>query len=246
MIEIRHVYKYYEKRAWLFGDVELIRAFTVSELTIREGEVIGLLGENGAGKSSLLRAIMGLTPYDGKITVDGRPVCEHAEDLAFITEEGSFPDFLSAEAYGAFLADLLPRFDRERYDKLLRFFELPRNQRAGSLSNGQQAKLEVAAGFSKGAKYILMDEPFLGKDIFTRRDFLKLMAGALRGNETVIVSTHQIEEIENFLDRAIILHDHEIAADVSIDDLRAQGKTLVGLMQEVTGYDPARYRDFTF
>ena len=238
MIEFDNARKYYDTHSYTH------HAFTVDALTIPDGQVVGLLGENGAGKSSLLRAIMGLTPYDGDIRIDGGAARAHYEEMAFITEEGSFLGFLTPDEYGVFLADLFPHFDSVRYDKLLRFFELPREQAAASLSNGQQAKLEVAAGFSKGAKYILMDEPFLGKDVFTRRDFLKLMASSLHGDETVVIATHQIEEIENFLDRAIVLHEQEIAADVTLDEMRAEGKSLLELMQQATGYDPARYLDF--
>lgn len=240
MITLKNVTKYYG------GKDYLKRGFSCESLELGDGEVIGLLGANGAGKTTMLKAIMGLSKFDGEILVDGRPVKGQYENLSFITEEGSFLPFMTPREYGAFQADFWPRFDRERYEKLLRFFELDGEDRPiSTFSNGQQAKVEVAAGFSRGARYILMDEPFLGKDVFTRRDFLKLMASSLHGEETILLSTHQVEEIENFLDRAIVLHESEIAADVYIDELRSSGKTLIQLMQETSGYDPERYKEFT-
>ena len=89
-----------------------------------------------------------------------------------------------------------------------------------------------------------MDEPFLGKDVFTRRDFLKMMAASLHGEETILLCTHQIEEIEHFLDRAIVLSQGKVAADLTIDELRESGKALLGLMQEISGYDGERYKEF--
>lgn len=239
MITLRNVKKnYYDKGV-------LQSAFSCEALTLGDGEVIGILGANGAGKTTLLKSILGVCRFEGDILIDGAPVSRQYQNLSFITEEGSFLPFLTPQEYGAFLADFWPGFDRERYRRLLEFFELHEEDRPiGDFSNGQQAKLEVAAGFSRGARYILMDEPFLGKDVFTRRDFLKLMAGSLHGGETILLATHQVEEIENFLDRALILHEGAIAADFTIDSLRASGQTLLKRMQEVSGYDAERYREF--
>ena len=104
------------------------------------------------------------------------------------------------------------------------------------MSKGQKAKAEVAAGMAKRTKYIIMDEPFIGKDMFTRQDFMQALAGSLSGDETIFITTHEIDEIENFIDRALILKDNTIAADVMMDDLRQEGKSLTGLLKEVSGY----------
>lgn len=238
MIEITNATKYYcKKEGFLDAEEAYVPAFHIEALTIPDGEVVGLFGENGAGKSSLLRAIMGLTalnPADA-IRIDGALPRDRRGELALIAREGSFPGFLSPAQYGQFLADVVPRFDSGRYQKLIRFFDLPHEQRADTLSDGQQAKLEIAAGFSRGAKYLLLDEPFAGKDLFTRRDFLKLLAGMLRGYETVLIATHELGGIDNFIDRAIILHAGAMAADAYLDDLRAQGETLETLLLKTAG-----------
>lgn len=85
-----------------------------------------------------------------------------------------------------------------------------------------------------------MDEPFEGKDMFTRQDFMQAFSGMLTGDETIFITTHEIHEVENFIDRAIVLKDKTIAADITIDELRASGKTLVELMKESTGYGGQR------
>lgn len=156
--------------------------------------------------------------------------------MAFISEEGSYFPNMTPYEYGGFLSDFIANFDIKRYNKLLNFFEIEPYKKIKTFSKGQKSKLEISAGFSKGAKYILMDEPFLGKDVFTRHDFLKLMASSLKQDETILISTHLIDEIENFIDRAIILRFGRIMADLYIDDIRKNDETLTSLMMKITGY----------
>lgn len=233
MIELKFVTKKYSGRTGLYWE----------SVEIQSGEIVGILGENGSGKTTLLKAIMGLGDLqNGEVLVEGKPVLEQYEKLAFITEEGSYIPNMSPNEYAEFLSDFFPRFNRERYTKLLKFFELPEQLKIKTFSKGQKAKLEICAGFAKEAKYILMDEPFLGKDLFTRRDFLKLMVSSLKDDETILIATHFIDEMENVLDRAIILRDGRIRADVYIDELREAGKNLVQVMAEVTKYDEGKYK----
>ncbi|GIP32660.1 ATP-binding cassette domain-containing protein [Paenibacillus sp. J2TS4] len=213
-------------------------------LTIPGGEIVGILGENGSGKTTMLKAIMGIGDLqNGEIRIDGRPVTEQYENMAFITEEGSFLPDRTPYEYADFLEDFFPNFDRKRYDKLLKFFKLERHVAIKKFSKGEKSKLEICAGFSKGAKYILMDEPFLGKDMFTRRDFLKLMVSSLKGDETILITTHIIDEIENVLDRAVILRYGRVKADLYIDDLREQGRSLADVMAEISGYEENKYKE---
>ena len=113
----------------------------------------------------------------------------------------------------------------------------------GQLSTGQRARVELAAGFAKRVPYYLMDEPFLGKDPFTRRDFIKLMSATLTGGETLLLSTHYIEDVEHFLDRALILHDGCIAEDLQLDTLEP-GDSLLAHMASACHWDPKRYLAF--
>jgi ABC-2 type transport system ATP-binding protein len=114
------------------------------------------------------------------------------------------------------------------------------DQPVRTMSTGERTKAELAAGVSLGVDYILMDEPFSGKDVFTRRNFLKIMAGSLRENETILLCTHQVEEIEHFIDRVLVLHEGKLAADADMDELHQSGNTLLGLLRDTTGYDEQR------
>ncbi|WP_286030299.1 hypothetical protein [Anaerotignum lactatifermentans] len=143
---------------------------------------------------------------------------------------------------GDFLADFFPKFDRAYYDKLVKFFKLE-EKAAKHMSRGQKAKLEIAAGLAKRTKYIFMDEPFLGKDALTRQDFMKILSGSLTGEETLVLVTHELEAVETFIDRAIVVHKGKLAADVEMDDLHHEGKNLMVLLKETVGYDENAYRD---
>jgi ABC-2 type transport system ATP-binding protein len=217
-------------------------------LEINDGQVIGILGENGAGKTTLLKAIAGLTSLDdGEITyIDITTNKERSEKIAFMTEEGSFFPFMTAKENALFLTDYYPKFNMERFEKLCDFLVIPMNKAARTFSKGQKAKLEIALGFSKGAKYLLLDEPFLGNDIFTRRNFLKLMCDSLITDETIVIATHMIDEIENFIDRAVLLENGQLIEDVSIEDLQSKHQSLEELMKEAFHYDEDRFKNMFY
>ncbi|MGZ9583117.1 ABC transporter ATP-binding protein [Paenibacillus marinisediminis] len=227
MIEFQYVEKRYPSKGI---------ALYINSLKINSGEIVGILGANGSGKTTLLKAIMGLGElHSGQILIDGSPIETQYEHIAFITEEGSFLPDLTPAQYADFLADFFPRFNLERYNSLLDYFELERNRRIKTFSKGQKSKLEMCAGIAKQAKYILMDEPFLGVDMLTRRDFLKLMISSLNGDETLLISTHIVSEIEHVIERAIFLRDGRIAGDYMIDDMRLEGLTVEEVMSETLG-----------
>lgn len=211
------------------------------DVTIPDGQIVGILGENGAGKTTFLKLIAGLlSPSFGDVWLDGRTPGECKEDIAFISCEGSYFPELDASEHSGLIGELYPRFSRERFTKLMNFFGLPYDKKLKYMSTGERAKFEIALGFSKGTKYYLLDEPFLGKDVFARHDFLKLLSATLTGKETLLISTHNIAEIENYLDRAIIFHKGSKKEDVMLDDIRESGKTLLGVMAKTCGYDESR------
>lgn len=209
--------------------------------TVPDGQIVGVLGANGVGKTTLLKLMAGLLQprkddkVESSISYDGKTIQETYGDIAFISEAGSYFKELTPMQFGEFLQDFYPKFDMQYYKKLLSFFQLEEKP-IKQMSKGQKAKAEVAAGMAKRTKYIIMDEPFIGKDMFTRQDFMQALAGSLTGDETIFITTHEIDEIENFIDRALILKDNSIAADVMMDDLRQEGKSLMGLLKEVSGY----------
>ena len=208
---------------------------------MEDGQIVGILGDNGAGKTTLLRAMAGLLPAKGQALFDGKPAAAQYERISYITGEGSYYPGLTVGEYGAFLCDLHPAFDPARYAAFLDFFALDAADRIASLSTGQKARVELAAGFAKRAQYVLMDEPFLGKDAFTRKDFLKLMSGVLHGDETILLATHYLDDVEHFLDRALVLHEGKIADDFLLEELPAAGDTLLDRVGRQCGWDGERY-----
>ena len=208
--------------------------------SISPGEIVGLVGVNGAGKTTLIKCLLGLyRPEGGTVRVDGASGERTREQIAYVSGEGASFSLYTPLKAGEFLAEFYPRFEMEKYRRLLRFFELP-DRPVRHMSTGQRAQAELAAGFCRGAEYILMDEPFANKDAFTRQDFLKMMAGGLADEQSILLSTHLLQEAEPVISRALILHEGKIARDIDMEELRDEGKSLMDVFAEVTGYDPKR------
>ena len=125
----------------------------------------------------------------------------------------------------------------------MEFFDLPRHTAAGRLSTGQQNQLEVILALCQGADYILMDEPFAGNDVFNREDFYKVLLGILEPEEAVLISTHLIAEVENFISRAVLIRGGKILGDTRVSDLEDRGETLLGYVKSSYGYRPGRVAD---
>ena len=210
-------------------------------LELPRGEIVGLFGENGAGKSTLMISVFGFIPHKGEITLDGEKIShKNVEKLSFATCEHSFFPALSPMAHRDFYKDHFPLFNEKRYSGLMEFFDLPKNRPLRTFSAGQKNQFEVILALSQGADYIFMDEPFAGNDVFNREDFYKVLSGILNENETVILSTHLIEEVSDFIGRAILIREGEIIGDKKAEELESEGKTLMSYIKETYHYRPDR------
>lgn len=217
------------------------RALDGVSLVMGPGEVVGLFGENGAGKTTLLKSILGLVKSWGEITLDGEPITRrNIERLSFATCEHSFFPNLTAGGHRDFYRDHFPKWREKRFQALMEFFELPMARPLRALSTGQKNQFEVILALSQGADYILMDEPFAGNDVFNREDFYKVLLGILEPSETVILSTHLLEEVENFVSRAVLLRKGKIIGDALVSDLEDQGTDLMAYVKRTYGYQPDR------
>ena len=202
-------------------------------LELPRGEIVGLFGENGAGKTTLMKSIFGFIPHKGTITLDGEKIThKNIEKLSFATCEHSFFPALTPSAHLDFYKEHFPSFNEKRYTGLMEFFELPKNRPLRTFSAGQKNQFEVILALSQGADYIFMDEPFAGNDVFNREDFYKVLSGILNDNETVILSTHLIEEVSDFIGRAILIREGEIIGDKTAEALENEGKTLMSYIKE--------------
>lgn len=228
MLEIKEVSKRYGSK----------KALERVSLSLPRGEIVGLFGENGAGKTTLMKSILGFIKTDsGCITLDGEPITrKNIAKLSFATSEHSFFPNLSAKSHREFYAEHFPDFSEKRFQALMEFFELPQNRQLRTFSVGQKNQFEVILALSQGADYILMDEPFAGNDVFNREDFYKVLLGILNPNETVLLSTHLIEEVSDFIGRAILIREGQVVGDVSTMELEEQGFTLMEYIKQTYHY----------
>lgn len=234
MIELKNVSKIYVGSSGK-------KAVKNINLTLPRGEIVGLFGENGAGKTTLMKCILDLISFDGTITLDGEKIGrKNIEKLSFGTCEHSFFPELTAKGHRDFYEDHFETFSKERFEILMDFFQLPLHRPIRFLSTGQKNQFEVIMALSQGADYILLDEPFAGNDIFNREDFYKLLVGLLEPHETVILSTHLIEEVRNFISRAILIHKGELIGDQQMSQLEEEGMDLMTYVRKTYSYSNDR------
>ena len=227
MLELKNITKIYGKKAALWE----------ASVAFAPGQIVGLFGENGAGKTTMMKCILGLTRHKGEVTLDGEPIsCKNIERLSFATCEHSFFPRLSPKAHREFYREHFPRFNDKRFEALMDFFGLPMDKALRSYSVGMQNQFEVVLALSQGADYILMDEPFAGNDIFNREDFYKVLLGILTEQETVILSTHLLEEVKDFISRAVLLREGRIVGDHTVDELEDAGEDLMSCIKRTYDY----------
>ena len=232
MLELKDV-----KKTYLGGST----ALDGIDLTIGPGEIVGLFGENGAGKTTLMKCVLGLLRYQGTITLDGAPITtRNIARLSFATCEHSYFPALTAKADRAFYQEHFPNFRAKRFEALMDFFQLPMGKAIRGFSTGQKNQFEVILALSQGADYILMDEPFAGNDIFNREDFYKVLLGILEPEESILLSTHLLEEVQHFIGRAVLLHQGKVAGDVTTLELEEQGRGLMDFVKETYRYQADR------
>lgn len=231
MLELKNIEHYY------MGVTGYVQSLHDINLQIRPGEILGLFGENGAGKTTLEKCILGLLSCKGEILLNGKPVTKADRDrFAFATCEHSFFPNLNPEQHAEFYKMHFPKFREKRFLALMEFFELSMKKPLKSFSTGQKNQFEVIMALCQGAEYILMDEPFAGNDVFNREDFYKVLVGILEPTETVIISTHLIEEVENCISRAVLIRKGNIVGDVTMIDLEEEGKSLMEYIKETYHY----------
>jgi ABC-2 type transport system ATP-binding protein len=199
VVEIRNMAFGYKKK----------RLFAGLDLTLQPGNIYGLLGKNGAGKTTLLKIISGLRQaQEGSCSVLGydpaRRPAPLLEELCFIAEELYVPA-LSPELFVSLHAPLYPRFDAEAFRSYLGEFELTTDKKLSELSYGQKKKFLIAFGLASRCRLLLMDEPTNGLDIPSKSQFRRLLARAGGSEQVILISTHQVRDMENLIDPIIIL-----------------------------------------
>ncbi|MDB8553527.1 ABC transporter ATP-binding protein [Turicibacter sanguinis] len=224
MLELQNVTKRYGKKTVL-DDVSI---------QFKKGEITCLLGLNGVGKSTTMKAIMRLVPISkGKILVDGEPITQqNINKIAYIPDipihdlGWTIPQNLS------FAQVFYKNFNLEKAERMLKFFKVPTDKKLKELSKGNLARFNIIVGMCQDAPYLLLDEPFSGIDVFTRQSFINLLKSEfLEDAQTVIITTHEIDEIQDIADHIVLLEEGQVFASFSKEEAQNEGLSIVDKMR---------------
>lgn len=226
MIEVKDITKKFGRKKVLKG----------VSFTANKGEITCLIGINGVGKTTILKAIMALTPIgSGEILINGEKINKNSyEKVTFIPDAITMlPQMKIAEAM-EFMNDHYNSWNQERANELLGFFRLKESDRISDLSKGNVAKVNLLLGLSLDVDFVLMDEPFSGIDIFSREQIAEVFSSHLVENRGVIITTHEINDIEHLIDKVVLLDNGNVLKEFSTEEVReTEGKSVVDVMREV-------------
>ena len=197
------------------------------DLRVEEGRILGLIGPNGAGKSTALNTILGLTPYQGELKVLGRdPWTERDQltrEVAFISDVAVLPRWIRVSQVLDYVAGVHPRFDRAKAERFLARTTVRRNSKVRELSKGMVTQLHLAVVMAIDARLLVLDEPTLGLDILYRKQFYdSLLNDYFDSSRTIVVTTHQVEEIQDVLTDLMFINRGRIVFDCSMEDFEAR------------------------
>ena len=197
------------------------------DLRVEEGRILGLIGPNGAGKTTALNAILGLTPYEGELTVLGRdPWTERdllMRDVCFIADVAVLPRWIRVSETLDYLDGVHPRFDRAKAEGFLAKTSIKRNSKVRQLSKGMVAQLHLALVMAIDARLLVLDEPTLGLDILFRKQFYdSLLNDYFDRSRTIVVTTHQVEEIQDVLTDLMFIDRGRIALECSMEQFESR------------------------
>lgn len=215
MIDVKNIsFKYAGQQSLVFDDFSL---------QLEQNRIYGLLGKNGTGKSTLLYLIAGLLrPAAGTVCCDGTATClrrpELLSDLFLVPEEFELPA-MSLAKYVGLNAPFYPRYSQEVLERCLADFELTPDVQLGALSMGQKKKVFMSFALATGTRYLLMDEPTNGLDIPSKSQFRKAIANNMSEERTLLISTHQVHDVESLLDHILMLSQRELLLDSSVQDI---------------------------
>ncbi|MEN9906973.1 MAG: hypothetical protein RLZZ540_114 [Bacteroidota bacterium] len=217
MISIQHLTFQYKKQDALFTDLSFEQ---------QNGSIVGLLGKNGAGKSTFLKLISGLLkPQIGKLVINGfKPFDRFPDflsDIYMVSEEFSFPSITIA-LYIKATAPLYPKFDYEKMNRILQQFELDAKKNLNGLSHGQRKKFLIAFALSTNCSLLVLDEPTNGLDIPSKSLFRKILVSSVSDEQLVLISTHQVKDIETIIDTIVVLDEGKMVYNQSIFDISQQ------------------------
>lgn len=198
------------------------RALDGVDLEIGAGRIVGLIGPNGAGKTTLLNAVLGLSPYQGELGVLGyNPMTQRDKlmgEVCFIADVAVMPGWLKVNQALDFLQQTHPRFDRTRAESFLASTQIKPKARVRTLSKGMKTQLHLALAMAIDARLLVLDEPTLGLDILYRKEFYsRLLNEYFESDRTILVTTHQVEEVEHILSDLVFIRQGKLILDCPMD-----------------------------
>ena len=226
MIEIKNLTKSYDKKCILKN----------INLKINDNEQVSIIGKSGCGKSTLLRCIARLEKIDkGQILIDNEKLTYKTYNkISFVPDvDNHFAQYTIKESF-EFMKQFYKNWDDEKAYEMLELFNLTDDRKISKLSKGNIARIKIILGFAQNAKYTLLDEPFSGIDIFKREEFLGVMTKYINEEQSIILTTHEISEIEMIADDVILIDEGKVSCIFNAEELRTRdGMSIVDKMREV-------------
>lgn len=234
--EVRNLSKYYRK----------FKALDDVSIQLGRGKIIGLLGKNGAGKSTLMRSMLGFLAHGGEVILDGQVLAHRDqrvfEKVAFIPDVSGLDDRLTVKQTMDYVRGVNPRWNEATAEKLFAISNLPLNKKVGKLSKGMKTKLYLLITLSLDVNYLLLDEPTLGLDIAFRKEFFNTILGEFFDEDkTILISTHQVEEVEDLLQEIIFIDNGKILMHEEVEVLKDKYRIVTlpaDRAEEITRYAP--------
>ncbi|GAB3899390.1 ABC transporter ATP-binding protein [Larkinella knui] len=228
-----------------FGYTPKKTMFRNLNLSIQPGSIYGLLGKNGAGKSSLLRLMGGmLFPTAGAVQVAGFTPRKREpaffQELYFIPEEIYLPS-VSLNRYIDTMGPFYPKFNESQFRKYLSEFDVPPDQKLTAMSYGQKKKIIISFGLATNTRVLIMDEPTNGLDIPSKSQFRKIVSSSLTSDRLMLISTHQVRDLDNLIDGIVIIDENEILMNHSLTDI--EERLMFSTLSAVTETDRVLYAE---
>lgn len=226
MIEVKDVKKKFRRNIVLDG----------ASFNAKKGEITALLGLNGVGKSTLLKIIMGLVKQDsGEVLFDGEKLaCKTYEKIAFVPDILNTYSGMTIKDAFEYMSVLYEKWDMDKAYEMMKNFKLTEDLKINKLSKGNIARVKLILGFARNPEYLLLDEPFSGIDIFTREKFIESLIGYMDDNIGIILTTHELKEVENIVDKVVFLSDGKIKTEFYVEEVKEiEGLSMVEKIREV-------------
>ena len=226
MLEVKNISK-------KFGKKEVIQDVS---FTIKPGEITCLIGENGSGKTTIMNMLMKLLPSEkGEFLIDNQPITfDDFNRISYIPDQIIVLKHMTIQESLDYMATYYTSFNAKKADEMIEFFRLNRSDKIESLSKGNTAKVNLLLGLALDTDYVLMDEPFSGIDLLTREEIASLFTTKMMEGRGVLISTHEINDIEMLIDKVVMLKDGYVVKEFYPEDVRhEEGQSIVDMMREV-------------